>query len=46
MFDMLFKRKPAASQVAVKVGNGVAVVPIVVNYVQGGSIKPISTATR
>jgi uncharacterized protein (DUF2141 family) len=46
MFDMLFKRKPAASQVAVKVGHGVAVVPIVVNYVQGGSIKPISAPAR
>lgn len=41
LFDMLFKRKPPAAQVAVRVGNSVTVVPIVVNYVQGGAIKPV-----
>jgi uncharacterized protein (DUF2141 family) len=46
LFDMLFKRKPSPSVVAVKVGAGVTVVPIVVNYVQGGSIGPISGASR
>ncbi len=40
LFDMMFKRKPPASQVAVKVSTGVTVVPIIVNYLQGGSIKP------
>jgi uncharacterized protein (DUF2141 family) len=46
LFDMLFKRKPSPAVVAVRVGAGVTVVPIVVNYVQGGSIGPISGASR
>jgi hypothetical protein len=38
---MIFKRKPSPSVVAVRVGNGVVAVPVVMKYVQGGSLKPI-----
>jgi uncharacterized protein (DUF2141 family) len=41
LFDMIFKRKPSPSVVAVRVGNGVVAVPVVMKYVQGGSLKPI-----
>jgi uncharacterized protein (DUF2141 family) len=42
LFDVIFKRRPDPKQVAVNVGRGVTAVPIVVNYVQGGSLKPIA----
>jgi uncharacterized protein (DUF2141 family) len=46
LFDILFKRRPPANKVEVSVGNGVVVVPIVVNYIQGGSLKPITSSAR
>ncbi len=46
LFDILFKRRPPANKVEVSVGNGVVAVPIVVNYLQGGSLKPITTSAR
>jgi uncharacterized protein (DUF2141 family) len=46
LLDVVFKRRPSPVQVEVKVANGVTRVPIVLNYVQGGSVKPIATAER
>jgi uncharacterized protein (DUF2141 family) len=46
LMDLVFKRKPDASEVAVKVGGGTVPVPVVLNYVQGGSFAPIRTASR
>lgn len=46
LFDIVFGKRPAADKVAVSVGNGVTVVQIVVNYLQGGSLKPIQTSAR
>jgi uncharacterized protein (DUF2141 family) len=44
LFDLLFKRKPAADKVAVAVGRGVSVVPIVLNYLSGTSFVPVAAA--
>ena len=44
LFDLMFKRKPAPEQVAVAVGPGVRVVPIVLNYLSGGSFAPVTAA--
>ncbi|PTQ07795.1 hypothetical protein CLG96_16740 [Sphingomonas oleivorans] len=44
--DLIFKRKPDPEEVAVHVGSGVVTVPVVLKYVQGGSVKPIRTAFR
>jgi uncharacterized protein (DUF2141 family) len=44
--DVIFKRKPDASEIAIRVGAGVTPVPVVVNYVQGGSVRPVKTASR
>lgn len=41
LFDVVFRRKPDPAAVAVKVGGGVVPVPVVLNYVQGGSFKPV-----
>lgn len=41
LFDVLFRRKPDPATVAVKVGGGVVPVPVVLNYVQGGSVGPV-----
>jgi uncharacterized protein (DUF2141 family) len=46
LFDLMFKRKPAPDEVAVGVGNGVKMVPIVLNYISGASFRPIATASR
>lgn len=46
LFDILFKRRPPADKVEISVGSGVVVVPIVINYVQGGSLKPITNSVR
>jgi uncharacterized protein (DUF2141 family) len=40
--DLLFKRKPAPEAVAVRVGSGPTPVPIILNYLQGMSFRPIS----
>lgn len=45
LMDLLFKRKPPTEQISVRVG-GVVTVPVVMNYVQGGSFKPVKTAER
>jgi len=41
----MFKRKPDPRQVQVSV-HGVAKVPVVMNYVQGGSFGPVAMAAR
>lgn len=46
LMDVLFKRRPSPVQVEVKVAQGVTRVPIVLNYVQGGSVRPIASAER
>ena len=45
LFDVMFKRKPDPRQVQVSV-HGVAKVPVVMNYVQGGSFGPVAMAAR
>jgi uncharacterized protein (DUF2141 family) len=39
--DLLFKRKPPAEDVSVRVGNGVTPVSITLNYIQGMAFRPI-----
>lgn len=46
LFDVLFKRKPDPASVQIRVGEGVASTSIVLNYIQGGSFRPIATASR
>ena len=45
LFDVMFKRKPDPQKVQVPV-RGVTHVPIVMNYVQGGSFGPVAMAVR
>jgi uncharacterized protein (DUF2141 family) len=45
LMDVVFKRRPSPAEVEVKVA-GVTRVPIVLNYIQGGSVKPIASAER
>jgi len=45
LFDVLFKRKPKTSKVAVKVGEGVTPITIVLKYLSGGSVKPVQTSS-
>jgi uncharacterized protein (DUF2141 family) len=45
LFDVMFKRKPDPQKVQVAV-HGITRVPIVMNYVQGGSFGPIAMAAR
>jgi uncharacterized protein (DUF2141 family) len=42
VWDLITKSKPAAKDVQVHVGAGVTPVRVVMNYVQGGSFKPVS----
>lgn len=41
LFDIIFKRKPPAEKVAVRVGQGVTSINITLKYVSGGSVKPV-----
>jgi uncharacterized protein (DUF2141 family) len=41
LFDLMFKRKPLPDQVAVQVVSGVRVVPVTLNYLSGGSFRPV-----
>jgi len=43
LMDAVFKRKPSPGQVAVQV-RGRTVVQVVMNYVQGGSVRPLASA--
>lgn len=45
MMDVLFKRRPSPEQVAVRVA-GVTPVPVILNYVQGSSVRPLAAAER
>jgi len=45
LLDLMMKRKPSPQQVAVEVGGGVRPVPIVLNYLQGGSFRPVEGAS-
>jgi uncharacterized protein (DUF2141 family) len=42
LLDLLFKRKPSPDQVAVEVPRGVRLVPVTLNYLQGGSFRPVA----
>lgn len=42
LFDLMFKRKPSPDQVAVQVARGVRVVPVTLNYLSGGSFRPVA----
>lgn len=46
LVDLMFKRKPDPEDVAVQVGRSTVAVPVVLNYVQGGSFAPVKTASR
>jgi uncharacterized protein (DUF2141 family) len=45
LFDVMFKHKPDPRRVQISV-RGVVEVPVVMNYVKGGSFGPLSMATR
>lgn len=45
LFDLMLKRKPAPSEVSVEVGHGVKTVPITLNYLAGGSFRPVEAAS-
>ena len=42
LMDALLKRKPNLNQVSFQVNGSTRVVPVVLNYLQGGSIRPIA----
>jgi uncharacterized protein (DUF2141 family) len=44
LMDVLFKRKPSPARVQVRVDGGVTQVPVVMNYVRGGSFGPVTGA--
>ena len=44
LFDLMFKRKPSPDLVAVAVGRGVRVVPVVLNYLSGASFGPVAAS--
>jgi uncharacterized protein (DUF2141 family) len=46
LWDIITKSKPAPRDVQVQVGTGVTPVHVVMNYVQGGSFKPLASARR
>jgi uncharacterized protein (DUF2141 family) len=43
LMDAVFRRRPSATQVAVQV-HGHAATTVIMNYVQGGSVRPIASA--
>ena len=45
LMDVLFRRKPSPDQVKVEV-RGIAVVPVVLNYVQGANVGPLPRAAQ
>ncbi|QJU59147.1 DUF2141 domain-containing protein [Sphingomonas sp. AP4-R1] len=45
LMDVVFKRRPSPAQVEVKVA-GVTKVPVILNYIQGGAVKPVASAER
>lgn len=44
--DILFKRKPAPKEVSFSVGQGTKSISVVMNYIQGGSFRPVRMASR
>lgn len=46
VWDLITKNKPDPAEVQVQVGPGVTPVRVVMNYVQGGSFKPLASARR
>jgi uncharacterized protein (DUF2141 family) len=42
LIDLMLKHRPDPAEVAIEVGHGVTVVPITLNYVQGGAFRPVS----
>lgn len=45
LLDLMLKRKPSPDQVAVEVGHGVKLVPITLNYLAGGSFRPVEASS-
>lgn len=45
LFDLMFSRKPSPDVVAVEVGHSVKTVPITLNYLQGGSFRPVEASS-
>ena len=45
LFDLMFKRKPSPDVVAIEVGRSVKTVPITLNYLQGGSFRPVEASS-
>lgn len=42
MLDVVFSRKPKLDRVSFAVNSGTRVVPVTLNYLQGGSLRPVS----
>ena len=42
LMDALLKRKPNLGEVSFQVGGSTRVVPVVLNYLQGGTIRPVA----
>lgn len=42
LIDIMLKHKPNPAEVAIEVGHGVKLVPITLNYMQGGGFRPVS----
>jgi uncharacterized protein (DUF2141 family) len=42
LLAIMLKHKPDPAQVSVEVGHGVKMVPVTLNYVQGGSFRPVA----
>ena len=46
LWQALTKQRPAVKDVAIRIGDGVTPVPVILNYVQGWSLGPVKTAER
>jgi uncharacterized protein (DUF2141 family) len=42
MMDVIFQRKPSIDKVSFAVNGSTRVVPVTLNYLQGGSVRPVS----
>lgn len=46
LMDLIMKSKPSPKDVAFNVGQGTRVITVVMNYVQGGSFRPVRVVSR